>query len=507
MAGLRLRRHAHHPRHLAAKHPRHLAGKHARPPSGRRSGVSRWSAWATLILVCAVSLAGILSWLPSATATTVISRLMPSGDAYVSGVQPQRNFGSADKLRTEALPRLKSGYLQFDLTQLSGTVVDARLRLYAWRADAFGYTIRSVEGTSWTEDTITYANAPALGPVVARSGPVARDAWTSVDVTALLRGNATLSLALTSTGASSGTYASRESGATAPQLIVQATTSTTSSTARTTTSTATSTTVRATTTTATTSLISAIAPTTTAPRDMTTTSSTTTTTASSPLPLSPSPTAAPVPLGVPGSWTLAFDDEFSGTSLDLTKWSKVWFSEDGVMNNVGTYSANVSVGGGVLTLQLADANSGALIHTGYGPGRYQLPVGGYAEARVLFPGDGRTIYNWPGWWASGPNWPEAGEHDIAEGLGSLTVNYHSPSGAHNQGSVPGTWSNAFHTYGLHRKATSADVYWDGVLVKSYPTDDNGAGQSLLLNVGSHSSGGNVFGAAGQVRVDYVRAWR
>jgi hypothetical protein len=158
----------------------------------------------------------------------------------------------------------------------------------------------------------------------------------------------------------------------------------------------------------------------------------------------------------------------------------------------------------------ASATSGAYVSSSHDDGAgvgYKFPVGAYAEARVFFPGDGRTVYNWPGWWISGPDWPAAGEHDIAEGLGSLTVNYHSPSGAHNQGSVPGTWSNAFHTYGVHRKATSADVYWDGVLVKSYPTDDNGAGHSLLLNVGIHSSGGNVYGTAGLVRVDYVRVWR
>jgi hypothetical protein len=237
--------------------------------------VSRWSTWAALILVCAMTLAGVRSWLPSATATTVTSRLVPSADAYVSRVQPRRNFGGADTLRTEALPLLNRSYLRFEVTQLSGTVVNATLRLYAWRADALGYTIRSVESTSWTEDTITYANAPAPGPVVARSGPVARDAWTSVDVTTLLRGNATISLALTSTGASWGRYASRESGATAPQLIVQATTSTTTSAAATTTSTTISTTGKATTTTAgTTATTSAT----------TTTSGATTTTAATPAP-------------------------------------------------------------------------------------------------------------------------------------------------------------------------------------------------------------------------------
>ena len=113
-----------------------------------------------------------------------------------------------------------------------------------------------------------------------------------------------------------------------------------------------------------------------------------------------------------------------------------------------------------------------------------LPVGGYAEARISFPGNGTAIYNWPAWWTSGPNWPAAGENDIAEGLGTLTENYHSPSGSHNPSTIPGTWSNGFHVYGLHRMASSADAYWDGQLVMSYATDDNGLPQSLILNVGN-----------------------
>jgi hypothetical protein len=37
-------------------------------------------------------------------------------------------------------------------------------------------------------------------------------------------------------------------------------------------------------------------------------------------PAPPPPTSA-VPAGIPGTWTLKFSDEFSGTSLDLSKWS------------------------------------------------------------------------------------------------------------------------------------------------------------------------------------------
>jgi hypothetical protein len=217
----------------------------------------------------------------------------------------------------------------------------------------------------------------------------------------------------------------------------------------------------------------------------------------------------PVPVGVPGNWTLAFDDEFNGTAVNTSNWA---VGDGDTVNNVTTTPANVSEGGGYLTLTLSNSSTGAVICgggwdtpcSGYAPDGPTLPVGGYAEARVWFPGLGTTIYNWPAWWASGPDWPAAGEVDIAEGLGTLTVNYHSPSGAHNQGTVPGTWSNGWHVYGVYRHATSDDVYWDGTLVKSFPTDDNGQPEALILNVGSGNKA--AYGTASQVKVDYVRVW-
>ncbi len=221
------------------------------------------------------------------------------------------------------------------------------------------------------------------------------------------------------------------------------------------------------------------------------------------------PMATVQPSGPGGTWSLAWHDGFNGTSLDTTRWSRFWFVEGATQNNVQTHAANVTEGGGHLTLTLASATSGASVTTNPNGGAttgFQTKVGDFAEARIYFPGNGTTIFNWPAWWTDGQSWPTNGENDIAEGLGTMTVNYHSGSGSHNQGTVPGTWSSAYHTYGLYRKANSCDVYYDGVLVKSYPTDDNGALQYLILNVGSHSSG-NVFGAAGAMKVDYVRVWR
>lgn len=216
---------------------------------------------------------------------------------------------------------------------------------------------------------------------------------------------------------------------------------------------------------------------------------------------------APSPHGPGGSWVLTFQDEFEGNSIDSSKWDATWPGNGGQMNNVYIDPSNTIVSNSVATLWLSSTTSGGLIHTSTTTDRYQLPVGSYVEARVYFPGEDSTLYNWPAWWVSGPNWPAAGEHDIAEVLsGELTVNYHSSSGAHNQGSVPGNWANAFHVYGLHRKSDSADVYWDGQLVKSYSTDDNGLPEELIVNIGASGSRPVITGSTGAIQVDYVRAW-
>jgi hypothetical protein len=221
----------------------------------------------------------------------------------------------------------------------------------------------------------------------------------------------------------------------------------------------------------------------------------------------PTTTASNQPVSGPGgTWQLKFSDEFNGSSLDPQVWSKSWFN-GGKMNNVTTNPANVAVIGGNLVLTLSSNTEGALVNTNPSDsGKRGFSIGyGYFEAKVFFPGEGTRIYNWPAWWTDGQNWPQNGEIDIAEGLDTLTSNYHSSTGANNSNTVPGSWANAYHIYAVNRQPGKNDIYWDGKLIRSYATNDGGSPHYLIFNIGAGTH--QVLGVGSQVKVDYVRVWQ
>jgi len=193
--------------------------------------------------------------LPSATATNVTSRFTPSADAYVSQARASSNYGSANELLADRAPKVKQSYLRFNVANVSGTIAKATLRLYSRGASDTGYQVRAVADGTWAEQTVTYQTAPPPGAVVATVPRVPARAFTSVEVTPLVSGAGAVNLAVTTIAADSRLrFASRESGELAPQLVVEASASSTAlpSTSTTTTlpSTSTTTTLPSTSTTA-----------------------------------------------------------------------------------------------------------------------------------------------------------------------------------------------------------------------------------------------------------------
>ena len=113
-------------------------------------------------------------------------------------------------------------FLRFSVSGLNGAPSRAILRLYANSTQSTGVSVHHVADTTWGEKTITYNNMPAYDTAVASSsGPIKTSgAWYSINVTSLISGNGTFSMAFTTTNSTAISFASREAGAHAPQLVI-----------------------------------------------------------------------------------------------------------------------------------------------------------------------------------------------------------------------------------------------------------------------------------------------
>jgi acid phosphatase type 7 len=145
--------------------------------------------------------------------------LTPVADSFVDISQPTMNFGERLNLRVDHSPAVRS-YLRFDLGQVSGTVTQARLRVFANTASTSGISVSPVQETIWSETGLISANAPTAGPIFATSGAVSAESWQELDLTGLVRGGGLVSLALDTPGETSISLASRESGDNTPQLVI-----------------------------------------------------------------------------------------------------------------------------------------------------------------------------------------------------------------------------------------------------------------------------------------------
>ncbi len=132
----------------------------------------------------------------------------PDADAYVNADKPNGNYGSATALRVDASPDVRS-YLRFTVRGVTGEVTQATLRLRANSGSPAGFSVRGVADNGWDEGTITYANAPAVGSVVRSSGALSKGS-VEIDVSPLVSGNGTYTIALTTPGSTAVSFVSRD---------------------------------------------------------------------------------------------------------------------------------------------------------------------------------------------------------------------------------------------------------------------------------------------------------
>lgn len=146
------------------------------------------------------------------------------GDTYVDAGTPTTAYGTTAQLFVDASPQRET-FLQFDLTDVANTVVEAKLRLHV--ADTSnagspdGGQVAAVNAAPWSESTLTFADRPtSWGPTVGEIGAVTANTWVEISVTPAITAGVVNTLGIRSSNTDGATYDSREAGANAPQLIL-----------------------------------------------------------------------------------------------------------------------------------------------------------------------------------------------------------------------------------------------------------------------------------------------
>jgi hypothetical protein len=174
--------------------------------------------------------------MPTSTITSVSNTILTFtavADTYVQADLPTSNFGSAPQLVVDNSP-IRNLLLKFTVSGIgTRSVLSAKLRLYCVDASPFGGEFHRVPGTSWSEGTVNWNNAPTADTnSIATLGRVAASTWYEVDVTSLITGDGTFSLRGLSTSTDGAYYSSKEgTAAFAPQLVITTSGSTSTATA------------------------------------------------------------------------------------------------------------------------------------------------------------------------------------------------------------------------------------------------------------------------------------
>ena len=234
------------------------------------------------------------------------------------------------------------------------------------------------------------------------------------------------------------------------------------------------------------------------------------------------------PMGASGSWNMVFDDEFSSTTLDQTKWRANWGNAAGDSWTTVGWSWEVMdsrnlkfPGDGSLHIQGGPWNDygDTYWHSGciQTSATFQQTYGFY-EARIKMAPSSGFLNAF--WLAADGTWPP--EIDIDETLGNEpnTAYYHTHYGVNNS-SYADTYTGpnltaGFHIYGCEWNASQIIFYFDGVEKARQSNTNLGDGHAcnipmfILLNIHIGNSWAgyptNTTPSSDMV-VDYVRSWK
>jgi hypothetical protein len=244
--------------------------------------------------------------------------------------------------------------------------------------------------------------------------------------------------------------------------------------------------------------------------------------------------AEPMPNGVPGTWGLRVNEEFTGAGVNTALWTPGWQSDASITGPVsGGCEASKNVyqpGNGYIYLQLRAEHAtcgtatvedtGAVIESN--PGDGQPGHSGFAytygvvEWEASLPGiaptgrgcpKGGCLPDWPALWSlSNTNADEIDTMEGLETLGQDCYHIHPPTngpGACLAGSYAG-----WHKYASEWEPGVVKFFVDGAQVGELSSGElNGTPQYLIAGIGYPSCCNQPVQVPDEMTVNYVRVWQ
>ena len=175
-----------------------------------------------LILILSLSVTPVTKDVYAALAFQASSlTFITDADARVQESNPNNNYGSANYLLVDGTnnPDVES-FIRFTVNGVTGSVQNARLRVYITSNSSANGPAAYAANNSWTETGITWNNRPArTSGVLDNKGSTSRNSWVEYNVTAAVTGNGTYTFVLAADSSDAIRFSSRE-GSHAPELVV-----------------------------------------------------------------------------------------------------------------------------------------------------------------------------------------------------------------------------------------------------------------------------------------------
>jgi hypothetical protein len=108
--------------------------------------------------------------------------LSPIDDTYIDESNPSDVFGASLDLRVDG-GNQEMAFLKFDLSSVSAAVDVAMLKLYITNGSDGQQFVHAVDNNTWTESSLTWNNAPALGQEIGMTTGGEKEGILYVEVT------------------------------------------------------------------------------------------------------------------------------------------------------------------------------------------------------------------------------------------------------------------------------------------------------------------------------------